>query len=81
MSTSITIPTELQEKIAKRAAEEGKDAEEFALDALSRAVEAPSLRQLFADVREQIRTSDGSEEELDVRIEAAVKETRKQRRA
>jgi len=81
MSTSITIPTELQEKIAKRAAEEGKDAEEFALDALSRAVEAPSLRQLFADVREQIRTSDGSEEELDVRIETAVKEIRKQRRA
>lgn len=81
MSTSITIPTELQEKIAKRAAEQGKDAEEFALDALSRAVEAPSLRQLFADVREQIRTSDGSEEGLDVRIETAVKEVRKQRRA
>ena len=80
MSTSITIPTELQEKIAKRAAEQGKDAEEFALDALSRAVEAPSLRQLFADVREQIRTS-GSEEGLDARIETAVKEVRKQRRA
>jgi predicted DNA-binding protein len=79
MSTSITIPTELQEKLAKRAAEQGKDAEEFALEVLSRAVEAPSLRQLFADVREQIRTRDATDEGLDARIETAVKEIRKRR--
>ena len=81
MSTSITIPTELEEKIAERAAEQGKDVEEFVLEALSRAVETPSLRELFADVREQIRTTDVPDEEADARIESAVKEVRNQRRA
>ena len=80
MSTSILLPTELEQKLAKRAAEEGKDVEQFALDALSRAVQTPSLRELFADVREEIRTS-GTEEELDTRIKSAVKEVRNQRRA
>lgn len=81
MSTSITIPTELEEKIAERAAEQGKDVEQFALEALARAVETPSLRELFAEVREQIRITGTPEEELDTRIENAVKEARKQRRA
>lgn len=81
MSTSITIPTELEEKIAQRAAEQGKDVEQFALEALARAVETPSLRELFADVREQIRITGTPEEELDTRIENAVNEVRKQRRA
>jgi DNA polymerase III delta subunit len=81
MSTTITIPTELEKRIAGRAATEGKDVEQFALETLSRAVEAPSLRELFADVREQVRASPPSEEELDTQIETAVKEVRKQRRA
>jgi hypothetical protein len=81
MSTTITIPTELEKRIAGRAATEGKDVEQFALETLSRAVEAPSLRELFADVREQVRASHPSEEELDTQIETAVKEVRKQRRA
>ena len=81
MSTSITIPTELEAKIAERAAEQGKDVEQFALEALSRAVEAPPLRELFAEVREQIRSTGVPEEELDARIETAVKEVRKQPRA
>lgn len=80
MSTTITIPTELEKKIAGRAASQGKDVEEFALETLSRAVDTPSLRELFADVREQARASDLSDEDLDVRIEAAMKEVRKQRR-
>jgi hypothetical protein len=81
MSTSITIPTDLEEKIAERAAEQGKDVEQFALEALARAVETPSLRELFADVRDEVRTSGAPEEELDAKIETAVKEVRKQRRA
>ena len=80
MSTTITIPTELEKKIAGRAASQGQDVEEFALETLSRAVETPSLRELFADVREQVRTSDVPDEDLDA-YEAAVKEIRKQRRA
>lgn len=81
MSTTIKIPTELAEKIAGRAATQGKDVEQFALDALSRAVETPSLRELFADVREEMRASGISDDELDVKIESAVEEVRKQRRA
>jgi ribosome-binding protein aMBF1 (putative translation factor) len=40
-----------------------------------------SLRELFADVREQIQVSGLSEEELDAKIESAVNEVRKQPRA
>ena len=81
MSTIITIPTDLEEKLAERAATQGKDVEQFALEALLRAVETPSFRDLFADVRDQIQTTGVSEEELDAKIESAVKEVRKKRRA
>lgn len=81
MSTTITIPTELEKKIAGRAASQGKDVEQFALEALERAAETPSLRELFADVREEVSNTGVPEEELDTRIESAVKELRKQRRA
>jgi len=81
MSTTITIPDELEKKIAGRAGAQGKDVEQFALEALKRAAETPSLRELFADAREEIRARGVSEEELDIRIESAVKEVRKQRRA
>lgn len=81
MSTTITIPTDLEEKIAGRAASQGKDVEQFALEALERAAETPSLRELFADIREEIRTDHLPEEELDAVVESAVDEVRKQRRA
>lgn len=47
MSTTITIPTELEKMIAERAAIEGKSVEEFVLETLWRAVERPSLLKLF----------------------------------
>jgi hypothetical protein len=75
MSTTITIPTELEEKIAGRAASQGKNVEQFALDALKQAVETPSLRELFADIREQINAKGISEEELDVTVESAVRKS------
>ena len=81
MSTTITIPTDLEKKIAGRAATEGKDVQQFALETLSRAVETASVRELFGDVREQVRASHMSEEDLDTRIETAVKEVRNQRHA
>jgi hypothetical protein len=81
MSTSITIPTELEAKMTERSPAQGKNVEQFALEALARAVETPSLRELFSDVREHIRNSDTPEEAVDASIHAAVKEVRKQRRA
>lgn len=79
MSTTITIPTDLEEKIAGRAATQGKDVEQFALEVLSRAVETPSLRELFADVRAE--SSHRPEEDLDALVDTVVKEVRKRRRA
>jgi hypothetical protein len=81
MSTTITIPTDLEEKIAGRDATQGKNVEEFALEVLEQAADTPSLRELFADVREETRASGVSEEELDSGINSAVKEVRKQRRS
>ena len=81
MSTTITIPAELEKKIAGRAAAQGKDVEQFALEALERAANTPSLRDLFADLRAEVRASGLSESDVDEAIESAVKEARKLRRA
>ena len=81
MSTTITIPAELEKKIAGRAAAEGKDVEQFALEALERAANTPSLRDLFADLREEVRAGGLSESDVDDAIDSALKEARKLRRA
>ena len=81
MSTTITIPTDLEERIAARAGSRGQNVEEFALETLAKATEIPSLRELFADVQQQVAESGLSEEEIDKKIESAVSEVRRQRRA
>lgn len=81
MSATIIIPTKLERKIAGQAAASGMKLEEYALEVLQRDAEAPSLRELFADVREQIQASGVSDEELDAKIEAAAAEVRARRRA
>jgi hypothetical protein len=80
MSATITIPTELEQKIAGRAAAQGKNVEQFALEALERAAELPSVRELLADVYKEIDESGLTSEELDAKIEAAVREVRTKRR-
>ena len=80
MSTTFTIPTELEKKIAGRAATQGKNVEQFALEALERAADPPSLRDMFANVREE-KTRGVSDEEPDVITESAVKEVRTQHRS
>ncbi len=76
MGATINISTELEEKLAGRAAAQGKGFEQFALEALERAADTPTIREAFADVREQIEALGISEEELDTKIEAAVDEVR-----
>lgn len=80
MSTIITIPTELETRIAARAAAKGVSVEEYACEILARDIDAPSLRELFAPVREQIRSEGTSSEELAAQIETAVSEVRERRR-
>lgn len=77
---TITLPSELERVIAGRATASGKKLEEYALDVLRRDAELPDLRELFADVRDQIEASGVSDDELDEQIEAAVAEVRARRR-
>ncbi|GEM_PF-1829638 len=81
MSATITIPHELERKIAGRAAAQGKDLEQFALEALERAAEAPSIREVLAEVYQEIDASGFTSEALDAKIEAAVELASKKRRA
>lgn len=76
---TITLPSELERVIAGRATASGKKLEEYALDVLRRDAELPDLRELFADVRDQIEASGISDDELDDKIEAAVAEVRARR--
>jgi hypothetical protein len=77
---TITLPSELEQIIARRATASGKKLEEYALDVLKRDAELPDLRELFADVRDQIEASGVSDDELDDQIEAAVAEVRARKR-
>lgn len=81
MNATITIPHELERKLAGLAAAQGKGVEQFTLEALERVAEMPSLRDLFADVREQIKASGTTEEELTTQFDSVVAEVRKGRRA
>ena len=57
MSTTITLPTELESLLAKKAAAEGVNVEQFALDALRRAVEKPTSGELLADTHAEFEAS------------------------
>jgi hypothetical protein len=76
MTVTITIPAELEAKIAERAAKKGVTLEEYAREVLERDVEMPTLRDLFAPVREQIRVAGVTDEELTDQIEDAVADVR-----
>jgi len=76
MTVTITIPLELEDKIAERAAAKGVTLEEYAQEVLERDAEMPTLRELFAPVRDQIKAAGVTDEELSAQIEEAVSEVR-----
>lgn len=76
MTVTISIPPELEAKIAERAAKKGVTLEEYAREVLERDVETPTLRDLFAPVREQIRVAGVTDDELTAQIEDAVADLR-----
>ena len=67
---------EIEAKIAQRAAAKGVTLEEYAREALERDAEMPTLRELFAPVREQIKIAGVTDEDLTAQIEEAVAEVR-----
>ena len=76
MTVTITIPPELEAKIAERAATKGVTLEQYAQEVLERDAEMPTLRELFAPVRDQIKAAGVTDEELAMQIEEAVTEVR-----
>ena len=81
MSATITLPAELESLLAKKAAVEGVNVEQFALNELRRVAEVPTISEIFADVRAAFQASGISDEELQQDIEQALAEVRAERRA
>jgi hypothetical protein len=81
MSATITLPVELEILLAKKAAVEGVDVEQFAIDALRRVAEAPTISELFAEVGAAFEASGRTDEELQHDIEQALAEVRAERSA
>lgn len=49
MSATITLPPEVEQKLARKAAAEGIGMEQFAVDVLRRVAEMPTVNELFAE--------------------------------
>ena len=81
MSATITLPIELESLLAKKAAVEGVNVEQFALNALQRVAEMPTISELFAEVGAAFEASGRTDEELQHDIEQALAEVRAERRA
>ncbi len=81
MSATITLPVELEILLAKKAAVEGVNVEQFAIDALRRVAEAPTISELFAEVGAAFEASGRTDEELQHDIEQALAEVRAERPA
>lgn len=79
MSATITLPVELEGLLAKKAAIEGVNVEQYALDTLRRAAELPTISELFAEVGTAFEASGRTDEELQRDIEQALAEVRAER--
>jgi predicted DNA-binding protein len=81
MTVTITISAELKARIAELAAAKGVTLEEYAQEVLERYVETLTLREIFVPVRDQIKASGVTDEELAMQIEQAVTEVRTRHRS
>ena len=80
MTITLPIDTELAGLLTKKAATQGVNVEQFAVDVLSRAARRPTISEVFADVRAEFEASRMTEEELGHLIEQALSEVRAKRR-
>jgi hypothetical protein len=80
MDITINIRPEIQEKLRQRAMDSGRDVTEYLEKLIEKDLSAPvSLRDLYAPVREQIKESGISEDELDTLLEEARDEAYRER--
>ena len=78
---TLELPLETQAKLKERATKRGQDIQTYILSLIHRDIDAPTLRELFAPVREQIQASDVTDAELEKEIATALAEVRQERRA
>jgi hypothetical protein len=82
MDITISIPTEMQEKLQRRAIENGQDVEAYVERLIEKALSGPpSIDELLAPVRKQFAESGMTEEELDALIEEAREEVWQEKQA
>jgi hypothetical protein len=77
-ATIMTLPidTEIEGWLAKRAAAQGVNIEQVALETLRRQARKPSINEVFADVQAEFEASGMTDEELGQVIEQALAEVR-----
>lgn len=67
----VQIPKDILPQLERRARRAGRPREQFAGDILTKALRAPTLREIFSPVRKQIIQIGTSENELDDLFEQA----------
>jgi len=75
MDITISIPSDMQDKLRQRAMDSGQDVTEHVEKLIERDLSPPgSLRDTYAPVRQQIKESGVSDDELDTLLEDAREE-------
>lgn len=74
---TIHLPKDISIALESKAKISGKEVAEYIEDLLTKQVNRPTFRELFADVRNDINLSD---EDLEKEIDAAIRESRSARR-
>ncbi|MEW6126963.1 MAG: hypothetical protein AB1757_07985 [Acidobacteriota bacterium] len=69
MDVTISIPTELEVVLKERAAQFGKDADDYLSQLVTKHLERPALDEILAPVRKDFAKSGMTEEELNQLIE------------
>ena len=77
MTLTINLPEEVSTVLKRKAKTSGKGVKEYVETMITTQLKRPTLRDLFADVRNEITVSD---EDLEKRIDTAIEESRKTRR-
>ncbi len=83
MESVMTLPMDMELKtlLTKKATAEGVEVEQYAVEALRRVAELPTISELFTDVGAAFVASGRTDEELRSDIEFALAELRAERRA
>lgn len=73
---TISVDTEIQGWLVKRAAAQGVAVEQCAVEALRQLARRPTIHEVFADVHADFRASGMTDEELGELVEQALLEVR-----